>query len=38
MIAAVQAPKEKEKGIIYISPQQDDTINKPEPKVRFKVF
>ena len=30
--------KEKEKGIMTMSPQQEDIINKPEPKVRFRIF
>ena len=30
--------KENEKGIMTMSPQQDDVINKPEPKVRLRVF
>ena len=32
-IASIEALKEKEKGIMTISPQQEDIINKPEPKV-----
>ena len=34
-VATVEEFKEKEKGIMAISPQQED-INKPEPKVSFK--
>ena len=36
-VATVEALKEEEKGIMTMSPQQED-INIPEPKVRFKVF
>ena len=35
-IATIEALKEEEKGIMTMSPQQED-INKPEPKVRFRV-
>ena len=38
-IAGVEALKEK--GVtesMTMSPQQEDIINKPEPKVRFRVF
>jgi len=37
-VAVVGVHKEKEKGIMTISPQYKDIINKPEPKVRFIVF
>ena len=37
-IVSIEALKEKEKGIMTMSPQQEDIINKPEPKVRFSVF
>ena len=36
-VAAIEALREKEKGIKTISPQQKD-VNKPEPKVRFKLL
>ena len=36
-VMTIEALKEKEKGIMTMSPQQED-INKPEPKVRFRVF
>ena len=31
-VATIMALKEEEKGIITMSPQQEDFINKPEPK------
>ena len=34
---SIEALKEKEKGIMTISPQQEDVVNKPEAKVRFRV-
>ena len=34
-IATTEALKEEKKGIMTMSPQQEDIINKPEPKVRF---
>ena len=37
-VTTIEALKEKEKGIMTMSPQQEDIINKPEPKVRFRVF
>jgi hypothetical protein len=37
-VASILALKEKEKGIMTISPQQNDIINKPDPNVRFRVF
>ena len=37
-IMAVEELKEQEKGIMAMSPQEDDIINKSEPKVRFRVF
>ena len=37
-VTTVEALKEKERGIMTMSPQQEDIINKPEPKVRFRVF
>ena len=37
-VATIEAlEKETEKGIMSMCPQQED-INKPEPKVRFRVF
>ena len=36
-VATIEALKE-EKGIMTMSPQQENIINKPEPKVRFRVF
>ena len=36
-LATIEALKEK-KGIMTMSSQQEDIINKPEPKVRFIVF
>jgi hypothetical protein len=30
-VASIEELKEKEKGIITMTPQQDDNINKPEP-------
>ena len=37
-VATIEALKEEEKRIMTMSPQQEDIINKPEPKVRFRVF
>ena len=37
-IATIEALKEEEKGIMNTSPQQEDIINKPEPKVRSSEF
>ena len=37
-IANVAMIKEKEKGIMAIGPQQEDIINKHEPRVGFRVF
>ena len=37
-VASIEALKEKDKGIMTMRPQQEDVINKPEPKVRFRVF
>jgi hypothetical protein len=37
-VATIEVLREKEKGIMTMSPQQEDIINKPEPKVRFRVF
>ena len=37
-IETIEALKEEEKGIMTMSPQQEDIINKPEPKVKFRVF
>ena len=37
-IAIVEVLNEKEKGIMAMGPQQEDIINKPESKVRFRVF
>ena len=37
-VVSIEALKEKEKGIMTMSLQQEDIINKPEPKVRFRVF
>ena len=36
--ANVEALKEREKEIMDMNLQQEDIINKPEPKVRFRVF
>ena len=36
-VATIEALKEKEKGIMTLSPQQED-VNKPKPKVRLRVF
>ena len=35
--ATIEALKEKEKAIMTMRPEQED-VNKPEPKVRFRVF
>ena len=37
-VVTVEGLKEKEKEIMAMSPQQEDIINEPEPKVRFRVF
>ena len=37
-IATIEALKEEEKGIMTMSPQQEDIINTSEPKVRSRVF
>ena len=37
-VTTIEVLKEKEKGIMTMSQQQKDIINKPEPKVRFRVF
>jgi hypothetical protein len=37
-VATIEAFKEQKKGIMTMSPQQEDINNKPEPKVRFRVF
>ena len=37
-VVTIGALKEKEKGIMTMSPQQEDIVNKPEPKVRFRVL
>ena len=37
-VVTIEALKEEEKGIMTMSPQQEDIINKPEPKVRFRVL
>ena len=37
-IATIEALKEQKKGIMTISPQQEEFINKPEPKVRFSLL
>ena len=37
-VVTIEALKEKKKGIMTMSPRQEDIINKPEPKVRFRVF
>ena len=37
-IATIEVLKEEEKGIMTMSSQQEDIINKPEPKVRFRVY
>jgi hypothetical protein len=35
-IATLEMLKGKEKGIVVMSPQQEDIINKPEPMIRFE--
>ena len=37
-IATIEVLKEKKKGIMTIGPQQEDILDKPGPKVRFRVF
>ena len=37
-VTTIKGLKEEEKGIKTMSPQQEDIINKPEPKVRFSGF
>ena len=37
-VATIDALAEKEKGIKTISPQQKDVVNKPKPKVKFKLL
>ena len=37
-VATIEALREEVKGIMTMSPQQEDIINKPEPKVRFRVL
>ena len=37
-VATIGVLKEKGKGILTMGPQQGDIINKPEPKVIFRVF
>ena len=37
-IVTVEVLKEQEKGIMTMSPQQEGIVNKPEQKVRFRVF
>ena len=37
-VATIEALKEEEKGVMTMSPQQEYIINKPKPKVRFRVF
>ena len=37
-VASIEALLEKEKEIMTMTPQQEDIINKPKPKVRFRVF
>jgi hypothetical protein len=36
--ATIEPLKGKEKGIMTMTPQQEDVINKLEPNVRFRVF
>ena len=36
-VVTIETLKQKEKGIMSMSPQQED-VNNPEPKVRFRVF
>jgi hypothetical protein len=37
-VATIDALKEEENGIMTMSPEQEDIINKPETNVRFRVF
>ena len=37
-VTIIKLLKEKEKGIMTMSSQHEDVINKPEAKVRFRVF
>jgi len=37
-VASIEALLEKEKEIMTMTPQQEDIIKKPKPKVRFRVF
>jgi hypothetical protein len=34
----VEVFKKKEKEIMTMSPQKEDTVNKPEPKIRLRGF
>ena len=36
-VASIEAFKEKEKGIMSMSPLQEDVVNKPEPNVKFSL-
>ena len=36
-VTTIKGLKEEEKGIKTMSPQQKDIINKPKPKVRYRV-
>ena len=37
-VTTIEVLKEKEKGIMAMSAQEENIINKPEPKVRFRIF
>ena len=37
-VVTIEELKEKEKGIMARSSQQEDVVNKPETKVRFRIF
>jgi hypothetical protein len=37
-VASIEELMEKEKRIMTMNPQQEDIFNKPEPKIRFRVF
>ena len=37
-VATIEVLKEMDKGIMTLSPQHEDIVNKPEPKIRFRVF
>ena len=37
-ITTIEVLKENEKGIMTMRPQQEDVVNKPKSKFRFRVF